>query len=427
MESTAAFALNGTDTALPLAGLKVVEIGVAMAGPFCAMMLGDYGADVVKIERPGDGDDSRSWPPYFHGSLGYYYAAANRNKRCLALDLKRPEGREIALKLISEADVVVHNFRSGVLDRLGLGWDAVSALNPRLIYCSISGFGKNGPLATQPANDLFMQAYSGGMSITGEPGGSPAKMGISIADIGAGMFATIGILTALQARQRTGLGQRVDTSLLEGQISMLAHFLTRFFASGEVPGPSGSGALSSPIYRAYQCSDDWIVIAAFNQKMWRSLCEVLEKPEWIEDERFHNAHARTLNRDLMIASIGEIIKPHPVAHWEKRLIAHGVPCSPVNRIDKVVAEEQVHACEMVQEIDLPDLGLMRMAGLPIKLGQTPGDVRLPPPRLGQHTEAILHGLGFSAAEIHRLAAAEVVELDRGWTRHASADGSALKS
>ena len=427
MNEKTVFKLHKTDTSLPLAGLKVVEIGVAMAGPFCAMMLGDYGADVIKIERPGDGDDSRSWPPYFHGSLGYYYAAANRNKRCLALDLKRPEGIEIARKLISEADVLVHNFRSGVLDRLGLGWDTLSALNPRLIYCSISGFGKSGPLATQPANDLFMQAYSGGMSITGEPGGSPAKMGISIADIGAGMFATIGVLTALQARERTGQGQRVDTSLLEGQISMLAHFLTRFFASGEVPGPSGSGALSSPIYRAYQCSDDWIVISAFNQKMWRSLCEVLEKPEWIDDERFHNAHVRTLNRGLMISLIGDIVKQHPVAHWEERLISHGVPCSPVNRIDKVVAEEQVHACEMVQEIDLPDLGLMHMAGLPIKLEQTPGGVRLAPPRLGQHTEEILHGLGLSEAEISQLVANTVVELDQGWTRHASADGSVIKA
>lgn len=416
----------GNVSSPPLAGLKVVEIGVAMAGPFCAMLLGDYGADVVKIERPGEGDDSRSWPPYFHGTLGYYYAAANRNKRCLALDLKSSEGVEIARKLISEADVLVHNFRSGVLDRLGLGWDVLSAQNPRLIYCSISGFGKEGPLATQPANDLFMQAYSGGMSITGEPGGSPAKMGISIADIGAGMFATIGILTALQARERTGLGQRVDTSLLEGQISMLAHFLTRFFASGEVPGRSGSGALSSPIYRAYQCSDDWIVISAFNQKMWRSLCEVLGKPEWIEDERFHNAHARTLNRALMIELIADIVQHHPVSYWEEKLIAHGVPCSPVNRIDKVVTQEQVHACEMIQEIDLPDLGVMQMAGLPIKLGQTPGDVRMPPPRLGQHTEEILQSLGLTETDIKRLAAEAVVELDQGWVRQASPDGSVVK-
>jgi len=418
MQPNTAFRPAEADSSLPLAGLKVIEIGVAMAGPFCAMMLGDYGADVIKIERPGDGDDSRSWPPYFHGSLGYYYASANRNKRCLALDLKSPEGVKIATQLLSEADVLVTNFRSGVLDRLGLGWEVLSEINPRLIYCSISGFGRTGPLAAQPANDLFMQAYSGGMSITGEPGGSPAKMGISIADIGAGMFATIGVLTALQARERTGRGQRVDTSLLEGQISMLAHFLTRFFSSGEVPGRSGSGALSSPIYRAYECSDDWIVISAFNQKMWRSLCEVLGKQEWIDDERFHNAQARTQNRDLMISLISDIVKHHPVKYWEERLIAQGVPCSPVNRIDKVVSEEQVHACQMVQEIELPDLGTMHMAGLPIKLGQTPGDVRLPPPRLGQHTSEILLGLGLSQEEIERLENAAIVELDQGWLRQA---------
>jgi crotonobetainyl-CoA:carnitine CoA-transferase CaiB-like acyl-CoA transferase len=412
---------DGPFTTLPLEGVKVVEIGLAMAGPFCAMTLGDYGADVIKIERPGEGDDSRSWPPYFHGAMGYYYASANRNKRGIALDLKQPEGLSAALALIKQADVLVHNYRTGVLERLGLDWESLSQSNPKLIYCAISGFGQTGPLAAQPANDLFMQAYSGGMSITGEPGGSPSKMGMSVADIGAGMFAAIGVLTALQARHITGKGQRVDTSLLEGQISMLAHFLTRHFASGEVPGPSGSGALSSPIYRAYQGSDDWIVISAFNQRMWQGLCNALGCEGWIEDARFVDARLRTINRDLLIERIAAVVRTQSVSHWEARLGENGVPCSPVNKIDQVVAEPQVHACHMIQELELPELGSIRMAGLPFKLGDTPGAVRLPPPRLGQHTAEVLSSLGYSAERLSALDALGVIELDRGWRQYEPID------
>ena len=214
--------------AAPLSGLKVIEVGVAMAGPFCGMMLGDYGADVLKVERVALGDDSRHWPPYFEGKLGHYYASVNRNKRSIAVDLKNTEGAEILRRLIRDADVLVDNYRMGALARAGLDYESLSALNPRLIYCSISGFGASGPRQADPANDLFMQAFSGGMSITGEIGGGPVKMGISVADIGAGMLGTIGILMAVEARHRTGRGQRVDTSLLEGQVAMLSYHLARF-------------------------------------------------------------------------------------------------------------------------------------------------------------------------------------------------------
>lgn len=400
----------------PLSGIKVVEISVAMAGPFCGMLLGDYGADVIKIERTGVGDDSRAWSPYFHGAMGYYYASANRNKRGMALDLKTEEGVQIARALIEDADVLVHNYRVGALERLGLDYESLSRANPRLIYCAISGFGASGPLSKEPANDLFMQAYAGSMSITGDPEGSPAKMGMSVADVGGGMFGAIGVMMALEMRHRTGRGQRVDTSLLEGHMSMLAQFFTRYFSSGEVPGPSGSGALTSPTYRAYQASDQWIVISAFNQRMWIGLCAALEQPGWLEDTRFSDPQMRALNRPLLIQMIGDEIIKQPLSYWASRLKENDVPCSPVNTIDKVVTQPQVQARDMIQEIELEGLGMMSMAGLPIKMGESPGSIRLPPPRLGQHTAEILREMGYAQERIETLAEQGAIGLDPGWVK-----------
>ncbi len=395
----------------PLDGIKVVEFSVAMAGPYCGMMLADYGAEVVKVERVGVGDDSRAWPPFFHDKVPYYYAAANRNKLGVALDLKSPEGREAARALVLDADVLLGNYRLEALPRAGLDYESLAADNPGLIYCLISGFGASGPRREEAANDLFMQAYTGGMSITGEPDRMPSKMGLSVADIGAGMTAAIGILMALEARHHTGRGQRVDTSLLEGQMSMLSYHLTRYFATGVAPMRAGSGGGVGVPYQAFRAADDYIVVAAFNPRMWRDFCSVLDHSEWDEDPRFNTADARAENRDLLVGMIHEVMGKHPVKYWEERLRSVSVPSTPVNNIDQIVAEEQVAARDMVVEINVPGAGPIRMAGLPLKFTETPGEIRMPPPRLGEHTEAVLHRLGYSSETIGDFAERGVIGLD----------------
>ena len=401
----------------PLAGMKVVEIGVAMAGPYCGMMLADYGADVVKIERTGQGDESRNWAPFFGGRLSHYFAAVNRNKKSLAVDLKRKEGADIVRRLAADADVLIENFRPGALDQLGLGYAALAEINPKLIYCSISGYGSTGPLKNERANDVAMQAYAGGMSITGEAGRGPVKMGISVADIGAGMFATIGIMMALQMRSGTGRGQRVDTSLLEGQIAMLSYHFAAYFSSGKVPERKGSSAQGLVPYQAFAACDGWMVVAVFTDRMWCDLCRELGMPEWGEDPRFNSPHQRMINREVIIERLAGIFAAETVAEWQERLGPVGVPCTPVLTIDQVVRQDQVRARDMIVDVAHPVAGPMSLPGVPIKFSQARGEVAAPPPLLGEHSREVLARLGYAGDTIERLIADGVIGAGGGQGRN----------
>ena len=392
----------------PLAGVKVIEVGVAMAGPFCGMTLADYGADVIKVERVGEGDETRHWPPYFPGEVGYYFAAANRNKRSLSIDLKQPEGVDILRQLARGADVLIDNFRVGALDALGIGYEALHAINPRLIYCGISGFGPTGPRRHDRANDIFMQAFTGNMSITGEEGRGPVKAGISLADLGGGMFGVIGVLLALQARAKSGVGQRVDTSLMEGQLAMLSYHLTSYFATGRAPVRRGASSQLSVPYQAFQAKDDWVVVAAFTQRMWQGVCRAIGRPQWMDDERFASANLRAANRGILIPMLTEVFATRTVEEWVKRLSAEGVPCTSVNSIDKVVKDEQVAARDMIVEIEHPTAGTIRMAGLPVKLSANPGSIRRHAPLLGEHSAEVLRELGHTDEGIGALCAKGII-------------------
>jgi crotonobetainyl-CoA:carnitine CoA-transferase CaiB-like acyl-CoA transferase len=393
----------------PLDHLKVVECSIAMAGPYCGLMLGDYGADVVKIEQPDHGDESRNWPPFFDGSVSHYFAAVNRNKRSLAVDLKSPQGAAMMRKLAHSADVLIDNFRLGTLDRLGLGYGELSAANPKLIYCRITGFGATGPRAAERANDAVVQAYSGGMSLTGEPDGGPVKMGISVADIGAGLFATTGILMALEARHKTGRGQIVDTSLLEGQMAMLTNHFSSYFASGKVPPRRGSAGQGMVPYQAFEASDGWMVVAAFTDRMWCGVCNAIERPEWGADPRYHNARGRSEHREMLIAQLSAILATRTVVEWEKRLTAEGVPFTRVNTIDQVATDEQALARDMIQTVTHPEAGPIKMVGLPLKFSAAAGDIRQSPPLLGEHSVQIAEELGYPRSAIDAMLADRVIQ------------------
>jgi crotonobetainyl-CoA:carnitine CoA-transferase CaiB-like acyl-CoA transferase len=371
------------------------------------MLLGDLGADVIKVERPGKGDDARAFPPFVNGQSAPFMTF-NRNKRSLALDLKQPRGREICLRLAARADVFLENFRPGVAERLGVGYRQVSAVNPRIVYCSISGFGQTGPYRERGGFDLIAQGMSGLMSITGEEDGPPLRVPVPLSDLGAGMFGAIGILAALRARERSGRGQWVDTSLLETPIAWSVYEAAGYFATGEVPSRLGAGHRASAPYQPFRTKDGWLNLGAASQPLWEKFCAVLELPELTKDPRFATGAERVKHRKELAALLQVRFDRETTAHWLARLEAAGVPAGPVLTYDQVFADPQVSHREMVVEVDHPVAGPSRVLGVPIKLSETPASVRHPAPTLGQHSTDILKTLGCSDDELARLRAAGVI-------------------
>jgi crotonobetainyl-CoA:carnitine CoA-transferase CaiB-like acyl-CoA transferase len=386
----------------PLKGIKVVELAQIMAGPTCGMLLADMGADVIKVEKLPGGDDTRSYTePSIKGESAAFMML-NRNKRGMAVNLKKPGGLEVVKRLLADADVVTENYRKGTLDKLGLGYDVLQEINPRLIYCVVSGYGRTGPYADKGGFDLIAQGFGGLMSITGEPGGPPVKSGSPIADINAGILAALGIVSALHARATTGRGQMVDTSLAEAAIQQTYWQSAIYFATGVNPGPSGSAHILTAPYQAFPTADGWINLGGANQANWERIVKAIGRPELAQDERFRTNGDRMKNLAALTPLIAERMKSRSSAEWIREFEAAGVPVGPVNRIGEMLADPQVLAREMVVEVDHPRAGRTKALGLPIKFSETPGEITRAAPLLGQHTREVLAGLGYSAAEIERL-------------------------
>jgi crotonobetainyl-CoA:carnitine CoA-transferase CaiB-like acyl-CoA transferase len=392
----------------PLAGVKVLELAQIMAGPTCGIMLADLGADVIKVERIPGGDDTRHMDrPSVRGESASFMAM-NRNKRGIALNLKLPAAQEALKRMAARADVLTENYRKGTMEKLGLGYETLKKVNPALIYCSISGYGRTGPYADKGGYDLIAQAMSGLMSVTGEPGRAPAKSGGPVCDINAGLLGALGVVSAYVHRLKTGEGQLVDTSLFEAGIQQMYWQAAIYFATGEPPGPTGSAHILSAPYQAFRTADGWVTIGGANQANWERLVRVLNAPELLQDARFASNAERMKNLDALTEMMNSKISRCKKSELIPALEAAGVPCGPINSIADVAADPHALAREMVVELEHPRAGRTRALGLPIKLSRTPGGVSRPAPTFGQHTREVLGEFGFSAAEIDDLYAANAV-------------------
>ncbi len=394
----------------PLAGILVADLTQNVAGPYCTQILGDLGAEVIKVERPGRGDDARAWAPPYWGAESAAFMAVNRNKRSVAVDLKAPEGRAIVERLVARADVLVQSLRAGAVEELGLDWPRARALNPRLVYCSITAFGAEGPYRHHPGYDPLMQAYGGIMSITGHPGAPPARVPVSLVDMGTGMWAVTGILAALRERDRTGQGVEVTTALFETALAWVTFQMHNHLASGEVPGPQGSGAPMIAPYEAFPARDGWVLIGAPSDALFARCCQALERPDLSSDPRFVANQLRVTHRTALADALTGVTRERTVADLLARLGAAGVPVAPILGLDQVAAEPQTAASGMLAPAKHPRLPDYRATGLPIRWdGERPGGSRVPP-LLGEHTAEVLAELGYDADAIQELARRHVVAL-----------------
>lgn len=386
----------------PLQNIRVLDLSRVLAGPYCTMVLSDLGADIIKVEPP-EGDETRGWGPPFAGGESAYYLCVNRNKRSMVVNLKTDEGCEILRNLAIQSDVLVENFRPGTLKKFGLDFETLHALNPKLVYCSISGFGQTGSLRDMPGYDFMIQAMGGIMSVTGEPEGEPMKVGVAVADLFAGQNAVISILAALQARTFTGKGQYIDIALFDSQLGWLANVASNFLISGKNPKRYGNAHANIVPYQSFQASDGWLVVAVGNDKQFEAFCRVMGKPEFSSDERFSTNAARVQNRETLTPLLKPIFMEKTVGEW-LALIGDQFPCGPINNLEQVFAMPHVKEREMLVQMEHPTIGALPLVGSPIKMGETPVEYRLPPPLMGQHTNQILREvLGYSDEKIKALA------------------------
>lgn len=383
----------------PLSGVRVLDVSHVLAGPYCTMVLGDMGAEVIKVEQYPDGDLIRATGPFQNG-LSYSFTMINRNKQGLRLNLHTEKGREILYRLVETADVFVENFRPGVAKKLGIDYESLKKLNPKLIYCSISGYGQTGPQSQKGGLDIMAQGMSGIMSMTGEKNGRPVKVGIPIHDIGAGLTALYHILFAYIHLMKTGEGQYIDVSLVESGLAWTVWEAAAYFGQGELPMPNGSRHRRIAPYQGYRTQTGYILIGVVNEKMWERFCRnVLEKPEWVHDPRFATVVKRVEHVDELEECIESVLVEQPAEYWLERLDAQGVPSGPIYTYDQVLQNEQTHHREMILEYDHPAAGPMKTLGFPAKMSKTPSQFRLPAPTLGQHSELILKQLQYSEEEI----------------------------
>ncbi len=397
--------MSWSETA-PLAGVRILDLTRVVAGPFGTMLLGDLGADVVKIEEPGTGDESRGFGPPFLGGESAYFLSVNRNKRSCAIDLKSSAGRDLVLRLAAVADVVVENFRPGTLERLGLGFDTLSRVNERLILCAVSGFGREGPEAGRPGYDLIVQGESGVMDVTGDPDGPPTKVGTSVADLVSGLYAAQAVLSALLRRQRTGRGGRVDVAMLDAMASLLTMNAGSFFATGKAPKRRGNAHPTITPYETFQVADGWINVGAANEKFWRLLCDALGVAELCDDPRFRVNADRVSNRPALRALLDPIFLRHPRRHWLEVLTAAGVPCGEIKTVAEVCTAPQLVERGMIQSMPHAAAGTVRAVASAIRFDDAPPPQPAPPPLLAEHTDDVLsEWLGLGGAETQALATA----------------------
>jgi len=392
----------------PLDGVLVLDLSRVLAGPYCSMILGDLGARVIKVEPLGTGDDTRGYGPFI-GQESAYFMSINRNKESIALNLKSPGGLQVALKLAARADVVLENYRPGTMKRLGLGYEVLRELNPRLVYASVSGFGQDGPWRDKPAYDIIVQGMSGMMSITGHPGGPPVRVGISLGDIAAGLFATVGIVSALYERENSGRGQLIDVAMLDSQLAILENAVARYLVTGEIPGPLGTRHPSITPFAAFPSADGYILVGVGNDSLWRRFCESVGRPDLAADPRFLSNRSRTENWVDLEPILNVVFRERTTAAWIEFLESQGIPCGPVNTMDKVVVHPQVIARKVLVEVDAIGGGKLRMPRTPIKMDRTDPNVYRPAQRLGASTRRVLAELGYPEQEIDEMVKSGAVQ------------------